>query len=57
MERAPSPPQSTPRPVLAAWALMAALNLSAGVVIASWPERQTAVRDSCSRRLRCSIPC
>ncbi|RPH64530.1 MAG: DUF2029 domain-containing protein [Acidobacteria bacterium] len=27
--------------VIAAWALMACLNLSAGVVIASWPERQT----------------
>jgi glycosyl transferase family 87 len=48
MERAPSPPQSTPRPVLAAWALMAALNLSAGVVIASWPERQADL-DSVSR--------
>ena len=30
-----------PRPTLmAAWALMAALNISAGIVIASWPERQ-----------------
>lgn len=27
--------------LIAAWALMACLNLSAGVVIASWPERQT----------------
>jgi hypothetical protein len=41
MGRAPSPPRPTPRPVLAGWALAAALNLSAGVVIASWPERQT----------------
>ena len=33
-----------PRPrrsLLVAWALLAALNLSAGLVIASWPERQT----------------
>jgi len=28
------------RAVLIAWALMATLNLSAGIVIASWPERQ-----------------
>jgi hypothetical protein len=31
-----------PRPAaLAAWALLACLNLSAGALIASWPERQT----------------
>jgi Glycosyltransferase family 87 len=29
-----------PRAVLIAWALMALLNLAAGVVVASWPERQ-----------------
>jgi hypothetical protein len=32
---------TNPRPLLvAAWGLLAALNLSAGAVIASWPERQ-----------------
>jgi hypothetical protein len=34
----PAKPQ---RVVLVGWALMATLNLSAGIVIASWPERQT----------------
>src|SRR5437762_5441913 len=29
------------RAVMAAWALMAVMNLSAGAVIASWPERHT----------------
>ena len=29
------------RTVLVAWALMASLNLSAGLIIASWPERQS----------------
>lgn len=34
-------PASPSRRVLAVWALMALLNLSAGVVVASWPERQS----------------
>jgi len=34
-------PASPRRAVIAAWALMAALNLAAGLVIATWPERQS----------------
>ena len=43
LTRAPSTRSflSARRSVLIGWALMAALNLSAGVVIASLPERQT----------------
>ena len=41
MDRGPSSPLSMSHLVLAAWALIAVINLSAGVVISSWPERQT----------------
>ena len=43
MERASAPERCSPPRgiVLAAWALAAAVNLSAGLVIASWPERRS----------------